>query len=153
MTTTSTQLSQLSPFRTYDHQSQREALAEAKCGLDYDVVTGRHFPRVLGSSYAAAQTPDDYYGSPECFEVTIQIRGYCPLNFPYEDRADFVKFWTLPEKDRAILSAKCVFLEIAPIEELCDLEHFDVSGPHHFAYHCKGDKLFFSCTYEGYEIC
>lgn len=147
---------QISTYNQIPHNHKNNSysvLAENHCGLDYDVVTGRHFPRVLGSSYAAAQSADDYYDVPECFEVSIQIRGYCPLNFPYEDGGGAsTKFWTLTEKDRAILSAKCVFLEIAPIEELCDLEHFDVSGPHRFSYHIADNTLFFTCVYEGYEI-
>jgi hypothetical protein len=142
--------STLNQFHRLTHNQKQEALAELKCGLDYDVVRGSHYPAVKGRG-PSAETSDDCYGSPEHYDVTIEVRGYCPVDFLYDGFPSNGK--AVSEMDRAISAAKTVFTDIAPIDEICSDESFDVSGPHHFAYHCKGETLFFSCTYEGYEIC
>jgi hypothetical protein len=149
MATTSTLLEKLQRTQL-EAKRIKDQLAEAKCNLDYDVVRGFLYPGVKGRG-PSAETSVDCYGSPECYDVTIEIRGYCPVDFLYDGYPDNAK--AVSEQDRAISAAKTVFTDIAPIAEICNDPSFDVSGPHHFAYHCKGDKLFFSCTYEGYEIC
>lgn len=131
-------------------QEQKQELTELKCGLDYDIKTGRHYPSIKGLG-PSAQTPDDCYGSPECFDVTIEIRGYYPIDFLHDGFLTNTK--AVSEMDRALSAAKVVFTDIAPIAEIFDDPSFDVSGPHHFAYHKKDETVFFSCTYEGYEIC